>query len=1223
MKNKHYGSLLLLLLCPMLFAPVEADETEIYFADKSSEVKPNILFLIDASGSMKQTVTTDTQVPQRSRMQILKDSFSEVMSTAPPNLNVGLMHYANHGLGNDYWWSSLKGVNFPATPIDAKVESLIAPYKASDNLPNPATGDTTVREFLASVVNNWSANGYTPIVDSLYEASRYYRGDFVGWGRDVPSLGWAAHPLTYDTGLSCSASHDEDCVKSWDQCNSNIVPGSCNSIDYNVCANWITTGSDGSGYCENNDYSKIESIETCKHTICDAVNGTPKYKSPIAYKCQANFVVLMSDGKPEYPYYPGLGDVDGTKYYPPSVRDPAATEIGGVAHTSQIKITTKLQDYMGAAAANNCGTTAAAPNGYDSGRCGAELTHWLASTDQNTSLTGNQVVDTYAVGFAMADEPKGAAYLQSLVTKEDGFFAAENADELSGAFSAILSSISKEVSSFSSPTYTVDENTLLANSDEIYIPMFSRDSKPLWSGNLKKFKRQQYTLSDGTVGSKIVDKNGMEAVNEKGEFTNTAYDFWGATASGQNVATGGVASQLPAPAARKLYTDVGTSDLTSPTNTLSSENALITTTMLAGTYTTTNSLQDYWGGESDGISCAGSYKDCNGGSHYVLGNPLTNAGCVNIKQVTTCPIVGSSITTEQRTQLLDFVRGVGLDGQPRQHMGDMLNAKPMVVDYGTQKRIFAATNEGFLHSIDTETGVEKWAFMPNSLLDNINTFYKNTPSEAHVYGIDGSLTIWNYDKNFDGKINAADNDKRVMFFGLRRGGNSYYAIDITSPDNPVILWKKENSLGIDDGTWNVLGETWSKPTLAKMRIGSPSSNELRDVLVFGAGYDAAKDTEVARTADKLGRDVMIVDALTGQLHWSLQRDVLNGFSGSDFDNPIPSNTNRLKDSVPGDIRVLDMDRNGALDRLYFADTGGNLWRVDMDHDVRDADTTSLYNYKDAILTKIAALGTDGNNGTDTRKFFYEPDVALIQHNGQVLMTIALGSGYRTHPLNTKTNDRFYVLMDPNVYKEPPTDFAAITNADLIDAHAAIGATGGFAGTDDSLLTTEHKGWYYTFSNTGEKVLAPAVTFLNKVVFTTFAPVDESGVGATGDPCDKPPNSARAYVLDLFTGRAVANLDRSADSSKDDYVVAGTNEILSAAQIVFRIPTADDGTACKAGDCQQTVEIRVGKMNLPLMDDSNSDNANTGNSESDIAGKTDLSDILPRMFWRDHDVSGGN
>ena len=39
-----------------------------------------------------------------------------------------------------------------------------------------------------------------------------------------------------------------------------------------------------------------------------------------------------------------------------------------------------------------------------------------------------------------------------------------------------------------------------------------------------------------------------------------------------------------------------------------------------------------------------------------------------------------------------------------------------------------------------------------------------------------------------------------------------------------------------------------------------------------------------------------------------------------------------------------------------------------------------------------------------------------------------------------------------------------------------------------------------------------------------------------------------------------------------------------------------------------------------MDAANSDNANTGISVQDIAGKTDLTDIMPRMFWLDHNVS---
>ena len=200
MKNKHHLGSWIWLLATFATSALMADETEIFFADRSDEVPPNVLFLIDASGSMSQPVSGT-----ESRMDVLKSSFQSVMDTAPTNLNIGLMHYANHGLGPDYWWSSVKGVNFPITPIDEKVEPLIAASKNADNLPDPATGNTVVRDFLASIVSSWSANGYTPIVDSLYEAARYYRGDSVGWGKGLAALGWAAHPLTYDNAINCTA----------------------------------------------------------------------------------------------------------------------------------------------------------------------------------------------------------------------------------------------------------------------------------------------------------------------------------------------------------------------------------------------------------------------------------------------------------------------------------------------------------------------------------------------------------------------------------------------------------------------------------------------------------------------------------------------------------------------------------------------------------------------------------------------------------------------------------------------------------------------------------------------------------------------------------------------------------------------------------------------------------------------------------------------------------
>ncbi|WP_028487682.1 PilC/PilY family type IV pilus protein [Thiothrix lacustris] len=1284
MKNKHH--LMGWLLLAVALSPVSvvmADETEIYFADKSGDVSPNVLFLIDASGSMSQIVTGSD-----SRMDVLKSSFKNVMDNAPANLNVGLMHYANHGLGADYWWSSVKGVNFPVSPIDSAISSPITDggagmtdaYENLYKLPDPQPALTTpVRTFLSDVVNSWDADGYTPIVDSMYEAARYYRGDQLGWGLGLPTLGWAAHPLTYENSISCTAyqtasggtsatppvsPNNPTCVKEWGQCNGEILPATCQAQNYSACCDdpadpndgWVSTGGDGSGYCVNEDYSCSSAITTCENRVCTAYNTSVdlSYRSPIKHSCQANYLVLMSDGKPEYPYYSGVipPEVDGTLYYPPSSkRYPGGTGYAA-DKSSEIKVSPRLEDYMGV---TNCADGSAIKDiaggniGYNSGVCGPELSEWLATTDQDgDSSNGDQVVKTYTVGFALNADPsdKGEEYLQLLASKGKGeYFPAGNEEELSSAFKAILSSISKAASSFSSPTYTVDTNSMLAHSDEVYIPVFDQNNKPVWSGNLKKFAR---TTDGKLVGEPIVRDpltgtiiSGTPIVNAEGEFLDSADDLWGGV-SGTDVAAGGASSQLPVPDARKLYTDVSSNlSLTASTNALDATNIKVTDGLLVGLPDTGQVVKHFLpDADGDGTSCVGYYYDCAGTKHNVLGDYSTKVGCVTIANVAVTCSSTDYLTDSAREQLLDFVRGDADPDPavttPRQHMGDMLNSKPLVVDYGDgEQRIFAATNEGFLHSIDTDSGVEQWAFMPKDLLPNIKKFMENLPSKDHVYGIDGPLTLWDYDTNNDGEINSTDGDKRVLFFGLRRGGDAYYALDVTLPNAPKILWKKENATGADDQAWYELGETWSKPSLAKMRIGSATSSQVRNVVVFGAGYDAEKDVEntpatqdqpaVVRTADQLGSDVMIVDALTGELLWSLQKSLYNN---SSLLNPI-------KDSIPGDIRVMDMDRNGVLDRLYFSDTGGNVWRVDMDHDLRDGDP-DMYNYSDAILTKIAALGTDGDYGTDTRKFFYEPDVALIQHNGKTRMTIALGSGYRTHPLNTHTNDRFYVLMDPNVYNEPATTgekaFTTITNADLTNARGTLGEAGSFDDAEDSLLrendSDNHMGWYYDFDNKGEKVLASAVSFLNKVVFTTFAPVDESGNEPSDDPCVVPPNSARAYVLDLFTGTAVADLDRTSSTAagnnnvggKDDFVVAGVNEILDAAKVIFRLPSAADGGDCEEGDCQQTVEIRVGKMEMPVMDDANSANDVTSNGVKDIAAKTDLTDIMPRMFWLDHNAT---
>ncbi len=1294
----------LLPAIPLLFSTVlMADDAEIYYG-QSVSADPNILFVLDTSLSMECQADANGLYDKpdsscvnknivagsggKTRMQVMQEAFSAVMSSAPGNLNIGLMRYGGHGE------NQANGVSFPVKPIDldkdgnggakSVIEASIP--LGQDNLPNPTGNGEPVREFLQDIAHSWSAGGNTPIVDALYEASRYYRGETVDFGNLAPDQVRAAHPSTYtnDASLNCQTK-ESWCNNSAGQCNTALALTDCKtetkkvckkyatetitSTTPNQCCGWetvqqastcqncitvkqpgmcqncVTSGYDESGQPISSctEVACMKDVQQCTEVACTknvqqctggftcsttntstqqvceewedvteeqcrqqqiTCGGGKRYISPMQYECQANYVVLMSDGRPEYAGSASNGG--GINQYPLRQNE--------------------VQTLTGKGA--GCGNDA--PNGYKSGTCGSELTHFLANTDQSSTVAGKQAIGTFTVAFGVEDKAS-TDYLASLANMTDGAlaandstslklafdqvirkvnridggqiasasmayqpdytvtkplalaqktqnvyqqvfgvlgagvalaevrsglkeilnplrywgrlavtsngaFTASNLDDLTNSFNSILDKIDAASASFSAPAYSIDKSNLLAHGDNVYIPVFERSQLPLWSGNLKKFKVAKSpidTNSDGIVdiqkGQIYSTKNNKPAVDDKGQFTKDTWDEWSTStaADGNQVQAGGAAALLN-PASRTLYTDAG-----GTLGYLGVANAAISKALLGDT------------GMDDALHAS----------------------------------------------LLAFARGYDKDGSTvRHHIGDIMNSKPAVLDYIDGKSyVLVGSNEGFLHAFDTADGTEKWAFMPQSLLKNIRHFYDNNQAKTHFYGVDGQLVTWMLDKNGDGKVDASQGEKAYLFFGLRRGGRAYYALDITDIAAPKLAW----TLNSSQADFAELGESWSKPALAKMRVQATVADpmELKDVLVFGGGFDPALEEEnpASRTPDAMGRDVFIVDALTGDKLWSLRDDV----NGADA---------LLTHSIPGDIRVLDMDRNGALDRLYFADTGGKVWRVDMDMDLRDTDA-SMYDYADARLTLLANLA---GSGTDKRKFYYEPDVALMQHQGQTVMTLAIGSGYRSHPQSAGIQDRFYVLKDENVYTPPdPDTFTTLTDADLTEADA-------LAGAGKNLLDAGYYGWYYDLPNNAEKVLAPAVTFLNKVVFTTFA----VGDGASDDPCNAPANTARAYVIDLFNGQAVADLNRdgTVDADKDRSVVAGVNEILSGAQIVFLDPVGSNGVdACTEGDCQQSVDIRVGKMLLPVMDSNNA--LGTG-----VAGSVDLTDILPRTFWRDGGLS---
>ena len=194
---------------------------------------------------------------------------------------------------------------------------------------------------------------------------------------------------------------------------------------------------------------------------------------------------------------------------------------------------------------------------------------------------------------------------------------------------------------------------------------------------------------------------------------------------------------------------------------------------------------------------------------------------------------------------------------------------------------------------------------PQNILPKLGQLYVAEQANANVdkaYFFDGPVTSYlQYNSQQSiGNDPIGEQSKAVIFITARRGGRLLYAIDVTEPDSPGILWHKSNL----DAGFAELGQTWSKPVVHQLKL---SGDAVVTTVFMGMGYDPEADDFAAGRSQ--GRGLMSLNALTGEIIWQ--------HAGLPF-------------SVPAEVSVIDRNGNGYADRLYFADTGGQLWRLDMD-----------------------------------------------------------------------------------------------------------------------------------------------------------------------------------------------------------------------------------------------------------------------------------------------------
>jgi type IV pilus assembly protein PilY1 len=389
--------------------------------------------------------------------------------------------------------------------------------------------------------------------------------------------------------------------------------------------------------------------------------------------------------------------------------------------------------------------------------------------------------------------------------------------------------------------------------------------------------------------------------------------------------------------------------------------------------------------------------------------------------------------------------------------------------------LFESADTGALRARDEATGRVLWTFFAPEL------------GQARTSGnLMTSIAVLRFDANADGVIDIAGADRVWLYFGLKRGGPWYYALDVTGRA-PRVLWKAGKSQL--DG----LGEAWSTPTIARVRIAGTRQDAQAFVVIAGGGYSP--------DSSATGNRILMLDAATGRLLWSAGNH-------KDADRLL----SRMGHGIAARIVVLDTDRDELADRMYAADLGGQVWRFDI---WNGRDRSQLVT--GGVLANLGAAEPRPTPATaaDARRFFNAPDVAFIRpRGGNAYYNLAIGSGDDGSATATAAKDRFYSVRDRQPFtRRAQSEYNALQpmlDSDLIDVTTS---PVGFRVPDYAL------GWRLDLASE-EKTLAEALTANGMILFTTFK--GAASGGAAGCIAN---GANRVYAVRADNGTAAIDLNR--------------------------------------------------------------------------------------------------
>ncbi|MFL6262708.1 MAG: pilus assembly protein [Thermoanaerobaculia bacterium] len=477
-----------------------------------------------------------------------------------------------------------------------------------------------------------------------------------------------------------------------------------------------------------------------------------------------------------------------------------------------------------------------------------------------------------------------------------------------------------------------------------------------------------------------------------------------------------------------------------------------------------------------------------------------------------------------------------------------------------RKMLLVGANDGQLHAIDAGvwnegtqtftdgTGKEIFSYIPRLALPIV----RNQAENSHqIFGVDGTPRIADVfvDPVNNGTPTATEREWRtVAIGGFREGGSvdggsrlgdftsGYYALDLTHPDTldgnnnpttqgtvptcldtsnntvsgcgtlpfPSILWEYTDSIGTslldeDKNGYPDLGQTWSVPTIGRIKVIESGKLVDKFVAIFGGGMDADN-----KTSPKRGNWLYMVDVETGQ---TLYKRALVG-------------------AAPADPAVLDKDQDGYLDTIYIGTTAGYMYKVNI------ASPATIQNVTITTTQAVPALSASATVkrvvdttwdpfpvfDTGGRPIYITPTLFYVAQLSR--FALAFGTGDRENLWNLDGQvGRFYLIVDEN--------FAA-GGAGLPKTEASYQAldvsSGDVSASSDFVVNPpagKNKGWFLQLT-ANERVITQTFGLAGVVIFSSFQPQDtvEDGVCALG-------GSSHIFVVYANNGNSVMTIGGTA------------------------------------------------------------------------------------------------